>query len=165
VIKHGDGDILSIFLYNFKILNLLSGGLILSSGRQGRPHTRLLRCNDGVTRIYWCETKDLSATDRLDDKRSLHLREVIDVRRGIDPDPSTPGLTGTAVLRRNCTPENLKLSFSLILTTRTFDIQCMNDSEYNFLFGNFSAYCNRFKSRGGNRDYDEQSIISGGSAR
>ena len=37
----------------------------------------------------------------------------------------------------------------------------MNEQEFNFLYGNFSAYCNRFNNRGGNRDYDEQSIITG----
>jgi hypothetical protein len=130
-------------------------------GRQGRPHTRLLRCNDAVTRLYWCET----GSEKLDDNRCLHLRDVLEVRKGTDADPSAVGLTGTSVLRRHCSAENLRLSFSLIMISRTFDIQCMNEAECNLLYGNLYAYCNRFISRGGNRDYDEQSIRSGGSLR
>ena len=138
---------------------LSHGIIVVKHGRQGRPHARVLRCNDAVTRIYWSDPKKTQEGTLPTEDKSLRLREVLDVRRGIDPDPNANGKVGTAVIRKHCTKETLSLSFSLILSSRTFDIQCMNETEFNFLYGNFSAYCSRFKSRS-NRDYDEGSIIT-----
>ena len=120
----------------------------------------MLRCNEAVTRIYWSDPKDTQQGQLPSDDKSLHLREVLTVRKGTEPDPTAKGKTGTAVLRKHCTKETIELSFSLINPSRTFDIQCMNETEFNFLYGNFAAYCNRFTSRL-NRDYDEESIITG----
>jgi hypothetical protein len=45
-------------------------------------------------------------------------------------------LLGTSTLRKNCKPEDFKLSFSLILSDRTFDIQCLQKADYDTLFIN-----------------------------
>ena len=138
---------------------LSQGVIVIKHGRHGRPHARVLRCNDAVTRIYWSDPKSTHQGSLPPEDKSLRLREVLDVRRGIDPDPTAKGKIGTSILRKHSTKEMLTLSFSLILLSRTFDIQCMNETEFNFLYGNFSAYCSRFTSRL-NKDYDEGSIIT-----
>lgn len=138
---------------------LSQGIVVIKHGRQGRPHARVLRCNDAVTRIYWSDPKIIHQGSLPPEDKSLRLREVLDVRRGTDPDPNARGKVGTSILRKNCTKETLPLTFSLILSSRSFDIQCMNETEFNFLYGNFSAYCSRFTNRM-NRDYDEGSIIT-----
>lgn len=51
--------------------------------------------------------------------------------------------TGTAILRRNCKPEDLSLCFSLILPTRTFDIQCLDVADFDLLFYNLKEMCSR----------------------
>jgi hypothetical protein len=48
---------------------------------------------------------------------------------------------GTAILRRNCKPEDMSLCFSLILSERTFDIQCLNTADFDFLFYNLKDFC------------------------
>ena len=35
------------------------------------------------------------------DEKSIALRDVVEIRRGNDPDPDHPGLYGTATLRRH----------------------------------------------------------------
>ena len=47
------------------------------TGRNGRPHARILRCNDAVTRLYWIDPKSNKASSISEDK-SLHLREVLE---------------------------------------------------------------------------------------
>jgi len=51
--------------------------------------------------------------------------------------------TGTATLRRNCKPEDLSLCFSLILPSRTFDIQCLDVADFDLLFYNLKELCSR----------------------
>lgn len=44
---------------------------------------------------------------------------------------------GTATLRRNCSEDDeLSLCFSLIMSERTFDVQCLNKEDFDFLFYN-----------------------------
>lgn len=54
----------------------------------------------------------------------LELADVIEVRKGTDPDPEKPTHTGTAILRRNCNEEQLALSFALITETRCVQPAC-----------------------------------------
>lgn len=104
-------------------------------GRKGGPKERLLLCNGAVTRLYW--SGDLTSTALPDDSKSVSLREVLEIRRGTDPDPDKPGFTTTEVLRRT----SLKLyeldnCFSLIMRDRTLDIQCKNNDDFLMLFTN-----------------------------
>lgn len=84
------------------------------------------------------------------------------MRRGTELDVSSgsKNLCGTAVLRKYATAISLPLCFSLVLPSRTFDLQCMNEGDFDFLFGNLSAHLNRFAARGGNRDFDDASIVT-----
>eukprot|EP01039_Chlorochromonas_danica_P003720 gene3720-4069_t len=45
-------------------------------------------------------------------------------------------LYGTAALRRTCKPEHMALCISFILPDRTFDIQCLNQKDFNLLLIN-----------------------------
>eukprot|EP01036_Dinobryon_divergens_P033296 gene33296-43051_t len=51
--------------------------------------------------------------------------------------------TGTATLRRHVKQEDLSLCFSLILPTRSFDIQCLEAADFDFLFYNLKDLCTR----------------------
>ena len=70
----------------------------------------------GLIRKVSSRQAGLAQSDQPD--RTLDLSEVIEVRKGTDADPDRPDETGTAVLRRNCTEDDLVLSFSLITNTR-----------------------------------------------
>lgn len=52
-------------------------------------------------------------------------------------------LLGTANLRRHCKAEDYKLSFSLILPDRTFDVQCLSRQDYDTLVINLRELTNR----------------------
>jgi len=146
---------------------LFSGMMVIKHGRQGKPKTRLLRCNDAVTRLYWSDPLSKGFSTRLPaDAKSVHLREVAAVRKGTELDPASgsKNLCGTPILNRHATAETLPLCFSLILPSRTFDVQCFNENDFIFLYGNLSTHCNRFAVRGGNREqYDDASIITSSS--
>lgn len=139
-------------------------------GRQGKPKKRLLRCDTGMLRLYWGEvpdTKALKSTiadvaqDLPSENKSIELLEAIEVRRATEEDSddvstvagtavtSGPGTAsaaaagkyGTKILRRNkLKPEELSLSFSIILKDRSFDIQCLNEADFRFLYINILHY-------------------------
>jgi len=125
------------------LLSLLGdeGILIVKHGRQGSPKSRVLRfsSNSGDPYLSW----GTSATKR------LHLRDVLSVRKGDDPDPTqtradTVGseetscscvlVQGTKNLRRTAKLQELSLCVSLILADRTFDIQCSTHSQCDQLY-------------------------------
>jgi hypothetical protein len=54
-----------------------------------------------------------------------------------------PGKKGTAILRRNVKQTDMKtlsLCFSLIMPTRTFDIQCVSVEDFDVLYNNLCAF-------------------------
>lgn len=51
-------------------------------------------------------------------------------------------LYGTETLRRNCKPAEMALSLSLILKDRTFDIQFLNEEDFNLFLSNIKAITN-----------------------
>lgn len=63
------------------------------------------------------------------------------------PISSDKTYTGTATLRRNVKQEDLSLCFSLILPTRTFDIQCLNVEDFDFLFYNIKELCSALRRK------------------
>lgn len=104
-------------------------------GRKGSPKERLLLTNGTVTRLYW--SNEVKSNVLPDETKSVALREVLEIRRGSDPDPDKPGLIGTDVLRKaGLKPYELDNSFSLVLRDRTLDIQCKNNDDYLLLFSN-----------------------------
>ncbi len=53
------------------------------------------------------------------DDKSIALRDVVEIRRGNDPDPDHPGMYGTATLRRHPPkPNMMENCFSLVLRDR-----------------------------------------------
>ena len=118
------------------------------------PKRRLLRCDHSVSRLYWDKapsdgigfmvggkkqqaTPEGMTADLPSEEKSVLLSEVVSVRRGTDDDPSDAGKRGTATLRRNCKASELPLCFSLILATRTLDIQCLSPADFDLLYVNF----------------------------
>ena len=57
--------------------------------------------------------------------------------------PGDKTFTGTATLRRHVKQEDLSLCFSLILPNRSFDIQCLDTADFDFLFYNLKNLCAR----------------------
>lgn len=111
-----------------------------SIGRKGSPKERLLRCNPAVTRIYW--SRDLHSNELPDDSKSIGLRDIIELRRGSDPDPDHAGLYGTPTLRRHPPkPSELDLCLSLVLRNRTVDLQCHTNDDFMSLFSNIQRQC------------------------
>ena len=149
-------NLLSLFIYPF----------VLCTGRQGYPKKRLLRCNPSLTRLYWDNPPVISTSigrkpgfipDLPAENKSIDLADVVELRRGDDPDTgdvqannaskkTKPGKItqvtekrGTEILRRNCKPKDLHLCFSFILPSRTLDIQCLSQADFDVLFPNFDA--------------------------
>lgn len=77
--------------------------------------------------LYWCEPEEEAIVpsieglrvDGKDNKRSVSLMNVLEIRRGVDLDPLKAGYCGTAVLRKHCEPANYAYCFSLITADRS----------------------------------------------
>jgi hypothetical protein len=72
--------------------------------------------------------------------KSLNLSDVIEVRPGTNEDTTTPNPNvkrkqyGTNILRRTCLPGDFKNCVSLILPSRSFDIQCLREEDFKKLY-------------------------------
>lgn len=119
---------------------MLSRGLrVIKFGRQGKPKERILfnGVDDALAILYWADEEELiehkarKAIGIPQGARSLLLRNVREIRRGTDLDPSRSGYCGTANLRKYCEPIDYAYCISLIFVDRTFDIQLMSRSDYD----------------------------------
>lgn len=130
-----------------ELLNLLGKGIIvLKHGRKGSPKERLIRCNPAVTRLYW--SSDVHSRDLPGDEKSIALRDVVEIRRGNDPDPDHPGLYGTATLRRHQPKATmLENCLSLILRDRSLDLECHSNDDFFALFSNLQKQCLALKAQ------------------
>jgi hypothetical protein len=123
-----------------------------------------------VTKLYW--SSDLVARGLPEETKSCNLKDVIEIRRGNDPDPDHQGLFGTPTLRRKPPkPHQLENCFSLILRDRfvsaishlimydinyiyiflndvfrTVDIECKNSDDFFSLFSNLQKQCLALKT-------------------
>ena len=71
--------------------------------------------------MFWAG--ELKKGELPDDSKSVSLREVLEIRRGTDPDPDRPGMHTTEVFRRSALkPYELENSFSLILRDRCVEM-------------------------------------------
>lgn len=153
-------------------------------GRMGKPKYRLLRCDHAVSRLYWAEphqstaskhnsfrfglkkssskkdleTEELSTStatttekgileDLPPESKSILLSEVLRVQRGNEPEKEGKQELGTAILRRNCQPEDLELCLSLILPARSFDIQCLDKASFHVLYTNLLRHCQNLREQ------------------
>jgi hypothetical protein len=112
---------------------LLAGMAVLKHGRSGGTQSRVLKIDSNGDRLYWLDVKKSSAA--LDAKKSVLLKDVLKVQPGVKyvrgPHGSKQCIPScTAILSRNCNLDQLKRCISLVLPERTFDIQCINDSDF-----------------------------------
>jgi hypothetical protein len=96
-------------------------------GRRGSPAERIIFADpEHLQVLHWCDTnEELSLpthealrADGKDDKRSVSLINVLEIRRGVELDPLKAGYCGTAVLRKHCEPAQYAYCFSLITADR-----------------------------------------------
>ena len=87
-------------------------------GRSGAPKRRLLYCNDEVTELYWSDKLNEGPVFPPKRSRTIHLKSVMEVRKGTELDPNHMPKLGTPTLRRHCNREDMHLCFSLILPKR-----------------------------------------------
>lgn len=96
-------------------------------GRRGKPAERIIFSDpEHLQVLYWCESEEdafipsheILRADGKDNKRSVSLVNVLEIRLGVDLDPLKPGYCGTAVLRKHCEPVNFASCFSLITAER-----------------------------------------------
>lgn len=141
------------------------GMVIIKHGRYGRPKTRRLQCDFGVSRVF-CRSDSVY--------KEVLLSDIQSVRRGSDVDPASeldpifasgsdasdamarknhsplfrkkqtildqPQVKfGTANLRRYCRAEDMPLCVSLITEDRSFDIQFMDLHDANDFHTHMSA--------------------------
>jgi hypothetical protein len=96
------------------------------AGRQGKPKERILfnGVDDALAILYWADEEELLAHKARkaigipQGARSLLLRNVQEIRRGTDLDPTRPGYCGTANLRKYCEPIDFAYCVSLIFVDR-----------------------------------------------
>ena len=114
-------------MYDIKFLKTLCVVIFVHSGRRGKPAERMIYSDpEHLQVLYWCEPEEDATipsiealrVDGKDNKRSVSLVNVLEIRRGIDMDPLKPGYCGTAVLRKHCEPVHFAYSFSLITSER-----------------------------------------------
>jgi len=75
----------------------------------------------------------------------LPFSDILEVRPGTAPDPQQPGKTGTQVLRRTAKKNKLSLSFSLLTSHRSLDIEAKDEVEYSIFMGGFKAVVEKNK--------------------
>ena len=114
---------------------LLSGIVVVKHGRVGVPKKRLIRIDDTREYLYWMDLKNVCEPN--DRSKCVCLKEVERIQPGVLGRHKECTINGTVNLNRNCRVEELMLSLSLILPTRTLDIQCINDDDYNDIFNAF----------------------------
>ena len=52
----------------------------------GKPKNRSLMCDSGVARLYWAKVGSGVDSNLPDESKSINLVDVVDVRKGTDPD-------------------------------------------------------------------------------
>ena len=95
-------------------------------GRQGKPKERILfnGVDDALAILYWADEQELidhkarKAIGIPQGARSLVLRNVREIRRGTDLDPTRTGYCGTANLRKYCEPIDYAYCISLVFVDR-----------------------------------------------
>lgn len=117
------------------LLRLLSGIVVIKHGRIGAPKKRLIRIDNSHEYLYWMDLKYISKPN--DQSKRICFKEVEKIQPGVLGRHKECKINGTVNLKRNCGLEELKLSLSLILPTRTLDLQCINDDDYNDIFNAF----------------------------
>lgn len=132
-----------------ELLRVLAKGLVvIKHGREGRPHRRLIQCNQDVTRIFWQEEPlNKTGVPGLPDlSKSILLSEVKGIRRATDVESTTTKgqqLLGTAIFRKSrLAAAELALSFSLLLPDRSFDLQCLRKEDFDILYVNLKKLYN-----------------------
>jgi hypothetical protein len=149
---------------------LSAGLMVIKHGRQGRPQKRLLRIDDAASRIYWqdepsakqiaaAKTNMKLALSYPDASRSVYISDIHSIRRGTEYDYTTPDgrrEIGTMTLRRNKPSlTDLELCFSLMVTSRTIDIQCLTKADFDFLYCNFRRMLDAINAEGDEIEGDE----------
>mmetsp|Transcript_13290 Transcript_13290/g.21755 ORF Transcript_13290/g.21755 Transcript_13290/m.21755 type:complete len:521 (+) Transcript_13290:75-1637(+) len=130
--------------------NILGPGLtVVKHGRRGSPAERIIYADpEHLQVLHWCEpgeerslpTNEVLRTDGKDNKRSVSLVNVLEIRRGVELDPLKPGYCGTAVLRKHCEPAQYAFCFSLITAERTIDFQVPTKADFQGLVPNLIKY-------------------------
>jgi len=120
--------------------SLSIGITLFKHDRAGNTRLRTIFSSDLCKTLLWREPPSETsiirrASNKIFQKDGLNLKELIEVRLGIDMDPSAPGKTGTIFLRTQ--GADLTKSFSLIFLTRSLDCTCDSDSQFKFVTSGF----------------------------
>ena len=104
---------------------------------KSKPEKRVLRCDAGVTTLFWGDPNDQAGTST----KSLKVSEIIDVTHGMMETPTKDRrgsqVGGSDNLRRKSLNNNyLSLCVSIITIERSLDIQCLNKEDCRLLFDN-----------------------------
>jgi hypothetical protein len=154
------------------LLEVLGEGMhIIKHGRQGAPKQRLLRCNRQATELF-IQADDHRKTLKLSEVETIRLgtevdpitspealKSVNDASSDVGKRPkvirraslSFRGINdstvyyGTAILRRTCKSDDMKLCLSLIMPERTFDIQCKSLEDLETLHNVLQEVCGQGK--------------------
>jgi hypothetical protein len=109
-----------------------------SAGHSGSPKQRFLQVDDSMSHVYWGDPPKPGKPFERKSDRSFAVADIIAVREGVDEDKEKKGNNGTHNLRRSIkNQDGLKLCFSIYLPGRTFDIQCLEEKQYDILYRNF----------------------------
>ncbi len=125
------------FFFQQIIINDNMNLIFFLIGRSGKPKKKVIYCDNILSKIYWSETPNET---NLTNMRFIDLTQIIELRHGNEMDPESKKLTGTSILRRNCSKADLNTCFSFILPDRSFDIQCCNQNDFNLLYVNFKSF-------------------------
>lgn len=111
---------------------LVEGIMIRKHCRKSKPKNRLLFVNEDFSNLCWSQQKQWKPTLSF-----ISIADIIEVRNGNEEDPRYAEHVGTAVLRKNSTPESITRSFSLITANRTLDIEAPDADTYELLYNGF----------------------------
>ncbi len=96
-----------------------------------KPEKRILKCNTGVTTLYWEDANDDTGTK----VKRLHVSDITAVVAAIDT--STKKLSeyykGKA---KAITRDDLTKCFTIVTNSRNLDIQCLNEEDFDNLYSN-----------------------------
>ena len=121
---------------------LVSGMIVIKHGRQGRPKSRILRVDQAGRQLSWMDERSMDKKTSILAAKSIQLCDVVKVQTGVKYVRSALGKqcteNATPTLARNVSKlEDLKLCISLVLATRTLDIQCISEEDYQDLYTAF----------------------------
>ena len=109
---------------------LLAGIPLIKHCKDRQARKRIIYLDTTLTKIGWYEAGKTT-------RKQTPLTSISEVRKATDVDPSSTSLSGTPILRGSMHVAYKNMAFSLILKSRSLDLQCDSEAQCQTLVSCF----------------------------